>query len=228
MSHHGSLIICNDSWFVSNNALRRMMDDICLATEVICIKARSGRLAVWHLQYLKEYWGVFQQAYDEHQTRKEQIILPLFCDKVEIPTTLSFQSHKVQLDINDCKTQINAIDFNSNQIGIDVQQLSDKVRESRNFMFKCFKDEEDQAIETVYRCFSTKDVKGMLKTIKEDLKPSSYGWLLYGILDDKHRDYWVKNILKCSFYTRKFVINPSVKDFKNTTRRLFLELVTTH
>ena len=228
MSHHGSFIADNDTWFVSNNALRRMMDDICLATEVICIKARLGKLAVWHLQYLKEYWGVFQQAYDEHQARKQQIILPLFCDKVDLPTILSFQSNQVQLEINDCKIQINSIDFNSNEIVINVQQLSDKVRESRNFLFKCFKDEETQAIETVYKCFSKKDIQDMLKNMKEDLKPSSYGWLLYGFLDDKKRDYWVKNILKSSFYTRMFVINPSVKGFKNTTRRILLELVTTH
>lgn len=228
MKAQWSCSVDNDIWMVSHNALRKMVDDLCLSSDIICIKARSGRLAVWHLQYVKKYWTAFQQSYEEYYARKEQIIYPMFFERIELPQRLSFQNHNINLMIKDCKDALDAIDFNSNDIMQNVQQLTNKLHEFQALFRNCLKDEEEQAIATMYKCFSKQDLKEVFVKLKKDLKPNSYGWILYGFIDNESGNSWIKHILKPSFLTIQFIILPSVKEFNNTTRKTFVDLVTNH
>jgi hypothetical protein len=228
MVHQWSYSTEDDIWVVSHNALRRMINDLCLAIDVIGTKAHAGRLVVWHLQYLKTYWKVFEQAYDEYNIHKEIILLPWIAEKIDLPDTLTLQSKNVESMMQECKELVVALDMNTDDVLKNVQHSSEKLHAFCSCLCEYFKNQEQQTIETIHKCYAETDVKPMIQKFKQELKPASYGWLLYGFTDRSRKHCWLNQVLRASHFQKYFVIFPSLKHFTNTTHKMFVDLVTSY
>jgi hypothetical protein len=205
-----------------------MLNDFILATEMANVKVKYGQLRMWHVEYLKKYWIFYELVLKQHHENINDIISSWMSEKVAMSTVLVAEQERIIQHVSQTKELISCLSVDNSTLAVDLDCIVKNLNELRDVFTRHFTTQKEGMLTTIHKCFSQHDFKKVQDRLMTSFHPLGYGWLLYGLDTNNKRNKWLKNVVEASVVKRWTVLSNDYPKFDKHTRKLLIDIMTSH